>query len=100
MTDALVRKYLATMQLSVYESEASPSTKLEAYIMDFAYTEVGAEMTFQISGRDGQRVSARAGVSNTKEELRHLLHHLTKHIKDFPRVSCEHFLFTIFKSMV
>jgi hypothetical protein len=87
MADALSQKYLATMQLSIYDGEVSPDKRLEVYIMVFSYTEAGAEMTLQLSGGNGLPSPPGKTISSAKQDLRFLVHRLTNHVGGFPALS-------------
>jgi hypothetical protein len=87
MADALSHKYLATMQLSVYDGEVSALKRLEAYIMVFSYNEDGVEMELQLSGARGLPSQPGKTISSAKQELRFLVHRLANHIGGFPELS-------------
>jgi hypothetical protein len=99
MADALSHKYLATMQLSVYDGEVSALKRLEAYIMVFSYNEGGVEMELQLSGARGLPSSRGKTISSAKQELRFLVHRLANHIGGFPELSRKQHLQMIFQSI-
>jgi hypothetical protein len=99
MTDALSQKYLATMQLSIYDGEVSLDKRLEAYIMVFSYTEAGAEMTLHLSGGKGLPSPPGKTISSAKQDIRYLVHRLTKHIGGFPALSRKQIMKVIFQSI-
>jgi hypothetical protein len=98
MADALFRKYLATMQLSVYDGEVSSLKRLEAYIMAFSYSEDGVEMELQLTGARGLPSPPGKTISSAKQELRFLVHRLANHIGGFPELSRKQIFQTFFKS--
>jgi hypothetical protein len=99
MADALSHRYLATMQLSVYDGEVSALRRLEAYIMVFSYNEDGVKMELQLSGARGLPSPPRKTISSAKQELRFLVHRLANHIGGFPELSRKQNFQTIPKSM-
>lgn len=90
MTDALSRKYLKTLQLSVYDGEVSPSNRIEAYVMEFFYTEDGVAMELSLSGARGLPSPPGKPISSAKQELRYLVHRLANHIGGFPELCRKH----------
>lgn len=99
MADALSHKYLATMQLSVYDGEVSSLKRLEAYIMVFSYDEDSVEMELQLSSSRGLSSPPGKTISSAKQELRFLVHRLANHIGGFPEVSRKQYFQTILKSV-
>jgi HORMA domain len=99
MADALSHKYLATMQLSIYDGEVSSLKRLEAYIMVFSYSENGVEMELQFSGARGLPSPPGKTISSAKQELRFLVHRLANHIGGFPELSRKQYFQTILNSI-
>jgi len=99
MADALSHKYLATMQLSVYDGEVSALKRLEAYIMVFSYNEDSVKMELQLSSARGLPSQSRKTISSARQELRFLVHRLANHIGGFPELSCKQCFQTILKSI-
>ena len=99
MADALSQKYLATMQLSIYDGDVSVDRRLEAYIMVFTYTEAGAKMILQFSGGNGLLSPPGKTISSAKQDLRYLVHHLTNHVGGFPALSRKQFMLVIFQGI-
>lgn len=84
MADALNHKYLAMMQLGIYDGEVIPSKRLEAYTMTFTYAEAGVELKFQHSRASNLLLPQSKTLGSAKQELRYLVHRLTRHIGGFP----------------
>jgi hypothetical protein len=87
MADALSHKYLKTVQLSVYDGDVSASNRVEAYVMEFLYTEGGIDMELQLSSIRGLPSPPNMTISSAKQELRYLVHRLANHIGGFPELS-------------